>query len=199
MTNHLKENTMTLTPEITDVAHTLPGLAFDAEAIREAYREFVARAPAHTGPGPDPGFGLTHRRDAADPWRDAAVGQFDPVTGEQRYAEEEFCCFLDACRDLVFHDIYRAVPFRVGRMRLITLDPVDIYHMHVDATRKAHVAVETDEDCRLLFRTGFTYHVPTDGRVHVLDTRTPHSAYNAGAAPRVHLVMSILDDPPART
>ncbi len=176
-----------------DVAYALDGLAFDPRRIRSDYQELLRRAPAYAGLGTDPGLGLTHRPGAPDPWRDAAIGQFNPVTGAKRYEEEEFSSFQDGCRDLVFFEIYRCVPFRVGRMRLITLDPADIYHMHTDSTRKAHVAVETNEDCRLLFRTGQTYRVPLDGRVHLIDTRTPHSAYNAGEQSRVHLVLSVLD------
>lgn len=181
-----------MTALTTDVAFPLPDLQFDPARIVADYERFLARVPAYDGPGEDPGYGLTHRR-GQDPWRDAALGQFDQSTGQKRYEEEEFSEFNEQCSDLVFHDIVRGMPFKIGRVRLITLNPVDIYHMHVDSTRKAHVAIVTNEDTRFLFRTGLTYHVPVDGRVHVFDTTTPHSAYNAGPADRVHLVMSIID------
>ncbi|MGW5049846.1 aspartyl/asparaginyl beta-hydroxylase domain-containing protein [Actinokineospora sp. NPDC004072] len=181
-----------MTATTAEVAFPLPDLRFDPARVVADYERFLARVPAYTGPGEDPGHGLTHRP-GQDPWRDAALGQYDQATGRKRYEETEFTEFNEHCRDLVFHDIVRAVPFAVGRVRLITLNPVDIYHMHTDSTRKAHVAIVTNEDARLLFRTGQTYHVPVDGRVHVFDTTTPHSAYNAGPADRVHLVMSIID------
>ncbi|HET8682686.1 MAG TPA: aspartyl/asparaginyl beta-hydroxylase domain-containing protein [Micromonosporaceae bacterium] len=185
---------MTSTVSENSIAFPLPGLRFDPAAIKAAYREFLARVPdAPAGSSLSTGLGLTHRPGVDDPWRDAGIGQFDQSTGRKRYEEDEFSEFNQACRDLVFYDIYRSMPFRVGRMRLITLSPVDMYHMHTDSTRKAHVAIDTNEDCRLFFRTGLTYHVPEDGRVHVFDTRTHHSAYNAGQTDRVHLVMSIID------
>lgn len=175
------------------VAYALPDIGFDASAIVRDYQTFLSRVPAYTGEGDDPGYGLTHRKGVADPWRDAALGQYDQVTGQKRYEEEEFSEFNEQCLDLVFHDIVKSMPFKVGRTRLITLNPVDIYHMHVDSTRKAHVAIVTNEHSRFLFGSGLTYHVPVDGRVYVFDTKTPHSAYNAGSGDRVHLVMSIID------
>jgi hypothetical protein len=185
---------MTLSPDASEIAFPLPGVQFDPVEITQSYKEFLARVPARSAAAADPdGYGLTHRRNAPDPWLDAGEGQFDQITGRKRFEEEEFSEFNEQCRDLVFYDIYQSVPFRIGRMRLITLHPVDLYHMHTDSTRKAHVAIETNEDCRLCFRTGLTYHVPVDGRVHVFDTTVPHFAFNAGESDRVHLVMSILD------
>jgi hypothetical protein len=145
------------------------------------------------------GLGLTHRAGAADPWHDAGTGQFDRRTGARNFEEKEFCCFNGELKDTYFHHIYRSLPFRVGRMRLVALHPGEINHVHAETSRVAHLAITTNEDCRLLFRTGDTYYVPLDGRVHLLDTTRHHSAYNAGATIRIHLTMARAEDPAVTT
>lgn len=65
-----------------------------------------------------------------------------------------------------------------GRTRLMLLPSLTVYKMHKDSARRAHIAVRTNADTRLVFRDGFSYHVPPNGRLHVLNTTVPHPAYN---------------------
>jgi hypothetical protein len=177
--------------------YTIPGIAFDPAEIQRAYSAVLARVPAApSGRAEDQlrNLGFTHRANAADPWRDAGVAQFDQ-TGTKRYEEEEFAFFNEALQDTYFYHIYRSLPFRTGRMRLVTLQPNGIDPMHSDVSVVAHIAIVTNEDCRFLYRNGSTYFVPVDGRIRVFDTTQPHSAYNAGRTERVHLTMTVLSDP----
>ncbi|MFI9778719.1 aspartyl/asparaginyl beta-hydroxylase domain-containing protein [Streptomyces sp. NPDC051956] len=183
-----------------DTAHDLeivvPGLVFDPVEIRRAHQQFLDRVPPAPSGRPEDRFrrlGLTHRPGAEDPWRDAGTGQFDQVSGERRFEEAEFSVFNEELSDTYFHHILSSLPFRVGRTRLVTLHPSEIYHMHCDASRVAHLAIETNEDSRFLYRAGTTHHVPVDGRIRVFNTKLPHSAYNAGASDRIHLTMTLVD------
>ncbi len=176
--------------------YLVPDLEFDPEAIQEAYREYLERVPESPSGRPEDRYrrlGLTHRDGAEDPWRDAGTGQYDQETGLARFAESDFTQFNEALRDTYFHSVFQSLPFRVGRMRLVALEPSEIYHMHTDASRVAHLAITTNEDARFLYRSGGTHHVPVDGRIRVFNTRQPHSAYNAGATSRVHLTMTLVE------
>ncbi|PKW00401.1 Aspartyl/Asparaginyl beta-hydroxylase [Streptomyces sp. 1222.5] len=180
-------------PELVEL---VPGLRFSHDKIVEAYQQYLERVPLPASGNAEDRFrrlGLTHRANAEDPWRDAGNGQFNQATGEKNFEESEFCEFNEELKDTYFYEIYKNLPFRPGRMRLVTLHPGEIYHMHTDASRVAHMAIQTNEDSRLLFRSGHTYHVPTDGRIHILNTIRHHSAYNAGGTDRIHLTMTLAD------
>ncbi len=179
-----------------DLEIVVPGVVFDTEEILRAHQQFLDRVPPAPSGRPEDRFrrlGLTHRAGAADPWRDAGTGQFDQTTGEKRFEEAEFTVFNQALEDTYFHHIYQSLPFRTGRVRLVTLSPGDLYHMHSDASRVAHLAITTNEDSRFLYRSGGTHHVPVDGRIRVFNTRLPHSAYNAGQTDRIHLTMTVVE------
>lgn len=189
-----------LTQNEIEIPHVLryvvPGLEFDPALIQEAYRDYLERVPQSPSGRPEDRYrrlGLTHRPGAADPWRDAGTGQYDQETGLARFEEAEFSEFNEELAGSYFHEIHRSLPFRVGRMRLVALEPSEIYHMHTDASRVAHIAVTTNEDSRFLYRSGSTHHVPVDGRIHVFNTKMPHSAYNAGSTSRVHLTMTLVE------
>ncbi|MGI5500370.1 aspartyl/asparaginyl beta-hydroxylase domain-containing protein [Lentzea sp. CA-135723] len=181
----------------TDMIELVPGLQFDPEKITEAYQQVVDRVPVTDPANPEHRLrrlGLTHRRDAQDPWHDAGNGQFDQATGQKNFEEADFGFFNEELKDTYFYEIYQSLTFQIGRMRLVALHPSEIYHMHTDASRVAHMAIKTNEDARLLLRrNGETYHVPTDGRIHILNTKLHHSAYNAGGDTRIHLTMTIVE------
>jgi hypothetical protein len=186
----------TITTQQRELLDVIDHLQFDHDRIAEAYQQITERVPV-TDPANPAGrlrrLGLTHRKDAVDTWHDAGNGQFNQATGAKNFEESEFSYFNEAAQDTYFFHIYQSLPFQVGRMRLVALEPSEIYHMHTDASRVAHIAIKTNVDCRLLFRSGDTFHVPTDGRVHLFNTRVHHSAYNAGGDTRIHLTMTLVE------
>ncbi|MBF6063535.1 aspartyl/asparaginyl beta-hydroxylase domain-containing protein [Nocardia terpenica] len=135
---------------------------------------------------------LTHRPGAVDPLADGLESQFAP-DGTLRYLESEFCCFNDDFADTYFATVWRSVRalYPVGRMRLMIVGPQQIYRMHADATKRAHLAIHTDPDAFLVGPDGHGHHVPADGRLRVFDTRLRHTAFNAGTTQRVHLTISM--------
>jgi hypothetical protein len=170
-------------------------LQFDVDAIREAYEFVVSRVrPGESRRGADRlrSISLTHREGAAEPVFDGNNSQFD-TDGNKVYRESAFTRFNEMFTGTYFWEIYRRMPFQVGRMRLMVLPPLTIYAMHRDSSCRAHIAITTNPDCRIISRTGDNLHVPVDGRVYVFDTRREHTAYNAGREERVHLTMSIAD------
>ncbi|MEU8980794.1 aspartyl/asparaginyl beta-hydroxylase domain-containing protein [Streptomyces sp. NPDC048309] len=185
-----------LTTVDAELVELVPGLEFSHDKLVEAYHQYLERVPLPASGKEEDRFrrlGLTHRPHAEDPWRDAGNGQFNQETGEKNFEESEFSLFNEELKDTYFYEIYQNLPFRAGRIRLVTLHPGEIYHMHTDASRVAHMSIQTNEDSRLLFRTGYTYHVPTDGQVHILNTTRHHSAYNAGGTDRIHMTMTLAD------
>ncbi|MFF1308110.1 aspartyl/asparaginyl beta-hydroxylase domain-containing protein [Streptomyces sp. NPDC058307] len=168
---------------------------FDVSALVEAYRWVATRAePGVAQRGQDElrSISLTHRPEAVEPFYDGNQSQFDE-NGNKVYHEAEFSIFNSYFRDTYFHDIYQQAPFQIGRMRLMVLPPLTIYRMHVDATKRTHLAIITNPDSRLTLRSGETFHVPADGFLYTVNTKRMHTAYNSGLQERVHLTMSMAD------
>lgn len=168
---------------------------FDVRAILAAYGTVRTRTAALTASRGDDtlsSISLTHRPGAVDPLHDGNNSQFDP-SGRKAYQEKEFCVFNKAFEDTYFFQIYRSLPFSPGRMRLMILSPLKIYRMHRDATKRAHIAILTNPDCRIVFRNGDSFHIAADGRVYIAETRSLHTAFNAGSSERIHLAISMAE------
>jgi Aspartyl/Asparaginyl beta-hydroxylase len=166
---------------------------FDIERLQESYQEVRAVAtPAVSSRGGSclRSISLTHRPGAEQPLFDGNVSQFK--NGARVYEESQFSEFNHMFRDTYFYEVYRALPFQVGRMRLMHLDPVTVYGMHCDGARRAHLAIDTNVDCLILFRSGEALHIPDDGTVWIIDATQPHTAVNASERERVHLAISIV-------
>ncbi|WP_280385326.1 aspartyl/asparaginyl beta-hydroxylase domain-containing protein [Nocardia wallacei] len=168
---------------------------FDVNLLRKACEEVMERvAPMVTDRAGDrvTCVSLTHRPEAVDPLSDGLQSQFAP-DGTLRYLESEFTCFNEEFADTYFATVWRSVTalMPVGRMRLMIVGPQQLYRMHADATKRAHLAIHTDPDAFLVGPDGQGHHVPADGRLRVFDTRLRHTAFNAGTTERVHLTMSV--------
>lgn len=171
---------------------------FDVDEMRDAYHrllgehaiESASRAEGSTLRS----ISLTHRPHAVNPLYDGNNTQFNPETNEKLFYESEFSEFNEDFKDTIFYSIYRQMPFRIGRMRLMLLSPLSIYAIHRDSAPRAHIAITTNPACFLMSGSGETSHVPTDGNVHIFDTTSPHTAFNASLENRVHLTMSMADE-----
>lgn len=80
---------------------------------------------------------------------------------------------------LAEHDLVRT---RVMRMKRKTC-----YYWHKDATKRLHIAVDTNPHCFLLV-DGEQFHIPADGKAVVVDTTKFHTALNASKQSRIHIV-----------
>ncbi|WP_328439785.1 aspartyl/asparaginyl beta-hydroxylase domain-containing protein [Nocardia puris] len=170
---------------------------FDVNLLRQACEQVMERVrPLVTDRAGDrvTCVSLTHRPGAVDRPGDGLESQFAP-DGTIRHLESEFSCFNDEFADTYFATVWRSVRalFPVGRMRLMIMRPQQIYRVHADATKRAHLAIHTDPDAFLVGPDGQGHHIPADGQLRVFDTRLRHTAFNAGSTDRVHLVMSVAD------
>lgn len=137
---------------------------------------------------------LTHRPGASEPIYDGNHTQYNPITNEKLFREDEFTEFNDEFRGTAFYDIWRQMPFRIGRMRLNLLPPLTVFSMHQDSAPRAHIALITNADCFITSGDAQTHHVPADGTVPIFDTTLPHTAYNASHLDRIHLTMALADE-----
>lgn len=90
--------------------------------------------------------------------------------------------------------LVKILPFPFSIMRLSILPPNTIIGMHTDDACHAQLAITTNPDCFVAARSGETKHVPIDGKLYIISTTLPHTAFNASAEERIHLSISIFDD-----
>ena len=90
--------------------------------------------------------------------------------------------------------LVKQLPFPFSIIRLSVLPPNTIISMHTDAACHAQLAIETNEDCFVCSREGEMKHVPVDGKLYIISTNTPHTAFNASSEERTHLSISIFDE-----
>ncbi len=137
---------------------------------------------------------LTHRPNASDPLYDGNNTQYDPATNRKLFLESDFTVFNEGFRKTAFYNLYKALPFRVGRMRLNLLPALTVFNMHRDSAPRGHIALITNPDCFLASGDGQAVHIPPDGNVYLFDTTLPHTAFNSSRLDRLHLTMSLADE-----
>lgn len=86
------------------------------------------------------------------------------------------------------------LPFPFSIMRLSILPPNTIIGMHTDDSCHAQLAIITNDDCFVAARNGETKHIPVDGKLYIISTTLPHTAFNASSNERIHLSISIYDE-----
>lgn len=86
------------------------------------------------------------------------------------------------------------LPFPFSIMRLSVLPPNTIIGMHTDDACHAQLAITTNDDCFVAARSGETANIPMDGRLYIISTTMPHTAFNASPQERIHLSISIFDE-----
>lgn len=106
-------------------------------------------------------------------------------------AEEEFVNFNPDFQGTVFEEIWNTFPYKMGRMRLMKVPAKKCYWMHNDPGMvRYHFAVDTNEDCFILYRDHGHYHISADGVCYRMNTDEHHTAVNASRDDRIHLVIS---------
>jgi hypothetical protein len=169
----------------------------DVARIREDYQRALGLCALRETPRRDGStlrsFSLTHRPRAKDPLHDGNNTQYAP-DNSRLFEEADFTEFNPAFEDTIFYEIYRSMPFSVGRMRLNFLPERTVFPMHRDSATRAHIALKTNENCFLMSGDAQAHHVPTDGNTYIFDTKLPHTALNASREDRIHLTMAVAHD-----
>ncbi len=74
------------------------------------------------------------------------------------------------------------------RTRIMKLKPKECYSWHRDRTTRAHLVIETTENCFMLIDKD-VMHIPANGKPYLLDTTKFHTAMNCTLDfDRIHLV-----------
>ena len=74
------------------------------------------------------------------------------------------------------------------RTRVMKILPKTCYSFHSDYSKRIHLAVQTDERCKIAFEDE-CIHVPADGYGYLIDTTKKHTAFNGTFnCERIHIV-----------
>jgi hypothetical protein len=109
--------------------------------------------------------------------------------------ENKFPIFNSDLNNSYLHWVYKNVPFKVGRMRIMVLMPKRCLSHHADTGPRYHFAVKTTEDAFVIYpKLQKVYHIPADGSLYYMNAVARHTAINANLKEsRIHLVFSDFD------
>jgi hypothetical protein len=108
-------------------------------------------------------------------------------------SEQDFTEFEEEFTHTYLYEVYRALPFPVGRFRIMRIKPKTTYSVHTDNSKRIHIPLITNIGAYLLFpEIEKLVHMPADGRVFLADTTLRHTAINCGPADRIHLVGALI-------
>lgn len=108
-----------------------------------------------------------------------------------RLVYAEFPYMNSIFKNTIWEDTLRLLPGKIGRARLMIMNPKGSLFKHRDLQARWQLALFTDPNCTIYdFNNDKSYHIPADGYFYKLDARSPHAAYNkTDALIRVSLVV----------
>lgn len=156
-------------------------------------QELIARVGFHSSANQ---IGLTHTEDCTDNKYFQSVGSLYDYDQEKfRYQERDFCVFNQELAGTYFEWIYKNVPFKVARMRLMKMPPRKCLSIHDDTGPRFHIAIKTNPHSYLFFpKDQKSFQIPADGYLYGMNAEQLHTAFNADLSEdRIHLVFSDYD------
>lgn len=110
-------------------------------------------------------------------------------------SETDFSYIVPGIKGTVFEKIINVLStkYKLGRVRLMRLKPKSCMSWHTDTEKRLHIPIETHDGAYLVIN-GEAYHLPADGSCYMADTTLPHTAFNAGLKPRIHLVACVVGE-----
>lgn len=82
--------------------------------------------------------------------------------------------------------------YRIGRARIMRLEPKRCMSLHVDLSKRIHIPVVTNTDALMIINNE-VFHMPADGSAYLTDTTKRHTALNASKTDdRIHLLFDLL-------
>ena len=140
-------------------------------------------------------IGLTHQPGVRDPWRQlfAGVGLLSQIAPDLQ--ERDFTDLNEICYGTYIEEVYHSLPYQIGRLRLLRVQPRRCYSVHRDSSMRLHLPLITNPSALMLFPDdNKIVHLPADGRIFLTDTTRRHSAMNGGAEDRYHLVGALHEE-----
>lgn len=142
-------------------------------------------------------IGLTHSPECPKASRfTEAVGRSHGYTADYVFNEE--------FKDWYVHSLYVAAKKLVGetgktigRVRFLRRAPNSCYSVHADDGKRLHMAVYTNPQALIFVEvdgspnTFTAHHIPSNGRMYLVDTTRRHTFMNGGPTERIHLMMEL--------
>ncbi len=122
---------------------------------------------------------------------------YNEIQVEKYVDEEAYRVFEPLLMNTYFKNIYDVLShhFRLGRVRVLKLNPRTSLSYHRDPENRLHIPIITNPGA-LMIVDSEAHHMRADGTVYYMQTKRYHTALNGGSEPRIHLVATILDENP---
>lgn len=136
---------------------------------------------------------LMHSANCQNKWYDGTGSLSKKYSHATIPSEKSFNIVNEELKGSYIEDILKNLSkmYTIHRARLMMLYPKSCYSWHRDVSKRIHIAVNTNENCRLVFEQG-SFHIPADGYAYLTDTTQFHSAFNGSLTDsRLHLVTNI--------
>ena len=79
---------------------------------------------------------------------------------------------------------------KMTHSRVMKLSPKTCYSYHKDKSKRIHVPITTNSDCWIIVEKNI-HHLPANGSHYIVDTTKMHTAVNASAEDRIHILGNI--------
>lgn len=162
-------------------------LIADTRKIVKSYKELFATSADLTKP-----YTIILSDSLKDTADDGLVS-YGSVHNTAHFDRDAQAVLKDEYADTNFGNLAKHLPFAFSIIRLSVLPPNTIIGMHTDQSCHAQLAMYTNKDCFVAARSGETAHIPVDGKLYIISTTLPHTAFNASSEERVHISISIFD------
>ena len=115
------------------------------------------------------------------------------VQRENELDESKYTEFVEAFKGTYFEIVYNYLSrtYKLGRFRLLLLEPRTSLSWHRDPEPRIHIPIFTNPGAHLCIDDKLK-HLPADGRIWFTDTRNYHTVFNGGEENRIHLVATYL-------
>jgi hypothetical protein len=117
------------------------------------------------------------------------------VQREEYFDETQYTEFVEDFKGTYFEEIYNKLneKYKLGRFRLLLLEPRTSLSWHRDPEPRIHIPVFTNPGAHLCIDDRLK-HLPSDGGVWFTDTTEYHTVFNGGEENRIHLVATYLGE-----
>jgi hypothetical protein len=106
--------------------------------------------------------------------------------------EEDFSVLCSQFSRTVFEDVHEYLKsyYKIGRLRIMQLNPKNCLTWHTDTTPRIHYPMKTQEGCFMVIEDQ-SMHLNQDSW-WLTNTVLPHTAFNGSKESRIHLVGALL-------
>lgn len=130
-------------------------------------------------------------RDPADTSWNNSVGNYNKLNHMTPAIEQEFNQLQPWLANTEIERLFKSVPLKMFRARIMLMAPGAKYSVHRDPTPRVHIPIITNDLCRFRFPdlgNEYADYMPADGSVYWVDTRKMHTFVNDSDQTRIHIV-----------